>query len=1486
MANIERKVILDIEQPEKALVQLRAALRTPDREIADLIAELKSLETQTTRLVRAGLEPTRDGLNRLSAQFKTSVQDASQLSGAIRELVAEQAAQARAIQGSAEAQAAQREAVRAELAERRLATQQIAAGQEDLARAARAEAQERRVGLQQLGAFAEDARRLAAAESAERRLGLQQVAAGQEDVNRGVREEADLRRLARLQLAAQKQDLDVARARQFQALPVNQIDAFNRAILGGADGVRRFQEQQSLAQESARVFASVLTSQPIVALRTLATDSRAAGAAMAFLKAQIDFVINSRFGSIALGFAVFGTAIATIRSLSTAFIELEERFARVRAVNVGLADAAQANARALAFVREAAIRTGLPVADLAEKFQFAITATRDEAEAQALFRSALQFSVATGAEFKDSLLALSGILGVYGQTLGASVSVQDKLNLITNLFFTGLAESRGDVNDFVASMRFLGNTAALSNVPLDRAVGIIGLLADRMLEGSRGGRGFDQVLRSLVENASRFNQAFGLGLTPTQIIESPVRALDALREKIRASEISLITLKAELATIFPQNAQRAVLALLTATDEQIARYADLGRQAIDVGKASAIALDTPGRDLGRMKEAAKLLFDELVRAAKVTGLLEVMVLGFRAAALAATSAATAIRFMTESLLGAARVGLSLASDVARLDPGLTRASDAAQQLQQRLRDVALEQGRILTGILGADKTLGAGATRAAELADGFRRASQEAERLSQARLTEFQQPRLAPVQQLELDLARQVTVSLEEQLRIRRAAFAEAERELSQAVDHEEIEKKRRDLIAAATELTKIQTATATEGFRALQLQSERLSETTRSQAVTTQASAQDEIRARRGIIAQIQQQQAAVLRLAATQQLSADQATKILLDLERFQNAQLQAIRQVTEAARRAAEQREDAGRRVERAEERLRDLQDRQARSREQHTRRDRDLLERLQELRERNQEQTENAATAVRRAQERVLRVARETADAQLDAETRVEKARSARDRALREQAEEQRRTLEIEAGARARLILGFPEAQNQRILEQIERLRQAQEVQNLPIKERLQLLDQELGLIAKLRGDEATRLEQQLRFGRAFPQVLAAQRRAAQQLLLDPVRRAAAEAIARLQGLPLSPETIESITGRPFGLTALPDVAVDERRRQVELLTGLNDRIRASEALTNAQLGRELTDAKAREQDRAASTRDAVATVAKSQRELAEIVADTPTKIAETNRDLQKALRDQERIQRDFERAQRNLNENLRDAQAERIRDEANFIRDFASSTRDLEKAQRERDEIAQRFHEAERARAEQLRDLREQTRAIPPELPESALRPRFIPERGPEGERTGRLVPEFPLSPEEVRRQAPPVEVSPGVFTNLPLDRRLQEEQTRILNEMLDLQKQGVPVFPGQLPTIRRQSFSPLPDGGGDVELLGSLQQIVAAAGLIAQAFDRARDAVGGLQQEVPALHDAVSTTIGRRGRSLIDLIEDRLVDRIARELVFPTGGAA
>jgi len=707
---------------------------------------------------------------------------------------------------------------------------------------------------------------------------------------------------------------------------------------------------------------------------------------------------------------------------------------------------------------------------------------------------------------------------------------------LTSKLFATFKISRGEANDFVQALKFVSAGAKISNISIDSLLGVLGGLADKMQEGSCGGRGFGQVLTTIIREAGRFNEAFNLGLSKREIIEAPLAALEKLREQIQGGTLDVTRFTAETADLFPQNASRVFLSMMQLTTEEVRRYTDEIKKAVDIQRVADKALENTQVQWGILKRVAELSIAAMFNGSKDLGELMKTVL---IPTLAIFGQGFILIMADIRLILAAAIGVGSAL-AAWKEGNLREARFLLKATKDEMADIIAKASASVNTLenLGKGFDDAAGKVKPykdilAEANEAMEKSAEAEKALAAARVSRGERGiPLGETQQLELDVARHLTVELDKQIGIKERAVRLAEQASREALTIKDADRARSELLSALRSLETTRLDALKDANEKILLQSEQLTEKQRSQAVVTQEFAAQEIAARRGIIAALQGEQAQVEALAEARQISAKEASRQLVQLQREQNAQLQLIKSVAESANKADKERLEAAKRLREAQDKIAD---------------------------------SEQAVVKAKRAQDDQRRIA-----------------------------------IETEAAGQSRILLATQLDATDSVLKQLDVVRAAQEIANLPLKERIQLLEQERGLLDKLKSTEQKRLELEIEFGSQLPKLLAAQERFARRVLQDPVRREAAEKAAALAGNPTDEGVIHEVA-KARQLRELAVFTAGDRKKEVEALKGQNDlRIKQEQAFTE-QLATQLAD-------RAKVEQDAEATTAKAIQEAGQALAD--------------------------------------------------------------------------------------------------------------------------------------------------------------------------------------------------------------------------------------------------------------------------------------
>jgi hypothetical protein len=456
-----------------------------------------------------------------------------------------------------------------------------------------------------------------------------------------------------------------------------------------------------------------------------------------------------------------------------------------------------------------------------------------------------------------------------------------------------------------------------------------------------------------------------------------------------------------------------------------------------------------------------------------------------------------------------------------------------------------------------------------------------------------------------------------------------------------------------------------------------------------------------------------------------------------------------------------------------------------------------------------------------------------------------------------------------------LLGFPGQANDLLLVQLDRLREAQQIANLPLQDRHQLLLQELELLERLKGKEEDRLDQEILFGEDFNAIMEAKREAVEGFLAaSPASRRAAEKKALSKFGRITPEGVLAAGAGALRVTGLEPDTADEEHRNLQEIEGIGQRRVQLQNVIRQQTAEEVKKSRELEREKAETLAESRIALERAIRENAELLRKEPREFRKGTEALQDAHQERLRIEREFREAEENersraLADRPAEQQRELAAEEAQINRELAAraaqKSKELseETAQINRElaakaaqgidvtqESAQRKKELEEKAAQISRDLAEEATQRGRELTEKAERIR----RDLAEESAQKVIPARPMT-EQITPSLPGLEEADRESMRLDQERENAERQNRLLEEQ---QRRGIP-------RLAPQSF----------QFQESLE-----APLI-----RANVEMGRLREQIDLIEQRLPAVMARTGQVLTTTVEEKITDRLSRELLFPTGAA-
>ena len=137
-------------------------------------------------------------------------------------------------------------------------------------------------------------------------------------------------------------------------------------------------------------------------------------------------------------------------------------------------------------------------------------------EIEGIQGSILQFAQALDTGLAESGEFIVQTLNRFSDTLGEVGDSAEQAAYVTDLFAAAAANSAVDAEKLRNSLNYVGSEAAAAGFRLDETTALIGLLADRGFDASRGGTALRRILAELAKDGLTAQQSLGVLLDETQ----------------------------------------------------------------------------------------------------------------------------------------------------------------------------------------------------------------------------------------------------------------------------------------------------------------------------------------------------------------------------------------------------------------------------------------------------------------------------------------------------------------------------------------------------------------------------------------------------------------------------------------------------------------------------------------------------------------------------------------------------------------------------------------------------------------------------------------------------------------------------------------------------------------------------------------------------------------------------------------------------------
>ena len=318
--------------------------------------------------------------------------------------------------------------------------------------------------------------------------------------------------------------------------------------------------------------------------------------------------------------SVYMGVIRTITSMVQEYIELDDALARIQTVVHGTTqEIASDMARIKTLIKDVAVKTRVPLKELAETFYFLRTSSLTTAEAMSAFEHTVDAMTGTGIKGKEMARAVAGVYNTMGKYILEGASASEKFQRITDVLTYTYATQDVQMDELVQGYTKLAPYISGLSDSFTDLVTIIGFLNTRMLRAGRTGRLTGRTILQISKNADKLASIFGITFDPNQ----PINFLDTMEQINR-------TMKTQGKLTFEQSqalqqifATRGAVAprLILESFEGLREDIERANQEIEgfTKRIAELKMDTIRGQTERMSNTMKVLFEDFITATQGTG---------------------------------------------------------------------------------------------------------------------------------------------------------------------------------------------------------------------------------------------------------------------------------------------------------------------------------------------------------------------------------------------------------------------------------------------------------------------------------------------------------------------------------------------------------------------------------------------------------------------------------------------------------------------------------------------------------------------------------------------------------------------------------------------------------------------------------------------------------------------------------------------------
>jgi len=416
-----------------------------------------------------------------------------------------------------------------------------------------------------------------------------------------------------------RQDAEMAKvATMTQQLNATPLGRFTQSIYGSAGALEQMSKNSYEASQQAALFSRAFATQPITALKTFAASTEKAAIASQFLRQQIAFLTESRFGTIMIGFAVFGAITKAIRETIDATAEMDKAVHYVASAFLESGEAAANYGQIQRQIQISSIMTGKSFEDVGKVMWELKSAGLSAAETFAFLDTNMKLAALNNSNLSETIRLTVGLYRTFGDTIKVATTPMEKMAYIGDTLIYALNQSAADLPGIMQAYKYTASTAALAGVSFEELTAAIIVVNNHMLQASIAGTSLNQMFIHLAENAQKVAKAFDIKIDTTKQIQF-ANIIDQINKngKIAAMSIDQFTITLDAMGV---RGARAFATLIKNPEEFKKVYGDVLNyvQKGDLARVFGVQIDNLTDQWNRFKQAIRtgLVFEDVGTATK------------------------------------------------------------------------------------------------------------------------------------------------------------------------------------------------------------------------------------------------------------------------------------------------------------------------------------------------------------------------------------------------------------------------------------------------------------------------------------------------------------------------------------------------------------------------------------------------------------------------------------------------------------------------------------------------------------------------------------------------------------------------------------------------------------------------------------------------------------------------------------------------------